>query len=102
MKRLYACCYHTGIWGVSSDRINNHPRIVGIGKSLPAAYLDYLHNLEKEIAQNKADKAKEQLCIDAIIAMQNKPKQKPDRFERAVVQVIAEPEPSKTWWQFWK
>lgn len=108
MIKLYAN-YHRSNWTVSSDRVHNYYKgvVTGVGKSLPAAYLDYMRKLERALALNKADKAEEQRCIDEIIKKQNKGLDNtpqidvlPDRFDRPGKIVIAEP--VKHWWQFWK
>lgn len=72
-----------------------------MGKTLPAAYLDYLRKFEKAVDRNKADKAEEQRCIDAIIAMQNKVKVTPPTNQEHVL--VSDP-PSmviKPWWHRW-
>lgn len=115
MKKLFAT-YHAGKWWVSSDRLSGYAPVAGEGHSLPGAYLNYLRAFERVDQRNKSTKAEEQRCIDAIISMQLKCKIQPPtnqehilvsdppsrRFDRGTIQVIADAEPSKHWWQFWK
>lgn len=102
MKKLFATYYGGSLWLVSASRISDYPNttVVGEGVSLPAAYLDYFRKLERIVERSKAFQAEERRCIDAVLKLLNKPEI--DRFERAGVQVITEPEPVKRWWQFWK
>lgn len=97
MRKLFAVSY-AGMWWVSSDRVSGYAPLTGEGPTLPAAYLDYLRKFERATERNKADKAEEQRCIDAIIKMQKKESEQTPEIDPQYMVYY----PSKRWWQFWK
>lgn len=100
MRKLFGCYYH-GTWFVYSGRAHSIPIVVGEGSTLPAAYLDYMRKFDRAVKRNKAHKAEEQRCVDAIIAMQSKDKIQPPTNQEHVL--VGDPPPIvlRPWWHRW-
>ena len=108
MRKLFALKYDD-TWWVSSDRLSDYAPLKGSGRTLPAAYLDYMRKFERAVEREKAYKVEEQDCIDAIIRLQKKqssdyvPEMSPDpRSIPSDWRIEPIKREIRHWWQFWK